>query len=324
MALRTTVAAAGGILALVLLLPVSGAAAGPDPAFDFAHAKAAIDYLREPGDDALAALAATAAAWHLKRHSDHTGYYAPDASALEISRDLVENDAHGAVPRMDQVRNLMRNVEQNTEMQEFCLRQARETLPPGFEFAHPLYVTWGYDIGVSMAGSSSLNIAHPRFTGHPGEVWFYCIHEMHHAGVMTFHAWPGRLSDIKTTDQMLVFIRYATFLEGSAVHAAYAARAEAGALCDDEDYVALGDQARLARYFEAYDVIVTAFEEAGNGPVTEADWALVEQLSDGDRLWYRVGAAMARKIDSKLGRAAYRRIIEHGPDAFFDAYRAGP
>lgn len=307
-----------------VLLGAGIAAANHDRPFDFAHVRAALRYLQTPSEDALVTLAATGAAAHLKRHSDVTGYYPPEASPLDISRDLVTNDRYKAVPRMAAVKDLLQSVAGNRAKQEFCFSEAKAHLPQGFNFAHPLYVTWGYDIGVSMAGSSSLNIAHPHFAESPEEIWYYCIHEMHHAGVTSFHPFPMPIADIKTTAEMTAFIRYATFLEGAAVYAAYGARAEAGALADDRDYVALEDAAAIARVLADYAAILAAFEDSPERALTDADWEMIGPLSDGERLWYRAGAAMARKIDEGLGRAAYRRIIREGPDAFFSAWRASP
>ena len=307
----------------VLLLGVGCSPSEQPPPFDFAHAHTAIGYLEAPTEDALAALAATGGAAHLKRHSDLTGYYPPDASALDISRDLVTNDWYKAVPRLAAVKDLLQSVERNHEKQAYCLDETKAYLPAGFNFAHSLYVTWGYDIGVSMAGSSSINIAHPHFAADPEEVWFYCIHEMHHAGVTSFHPFPMRIADITTTTQMTTFIRYATFLEGTAVYAAYAARAEAGALTADRDYVALEDAAATAHALAEYASILAVFDKADERPLTDADWKLIERMSDGERLWYVAGAAMARKIDGALGREAYRSIVRDGPTAFFRAWESG-
>ena len=40
-------------------------------------------------------------------------------------------------------------------------------------------------------------------------------------------------------------------------------------------------------------------------------------MSDGERLWYRVGARMAADIQGACGADALLDVIRDGPDAFF-------
>jgi hypothetical protein len=46
-------------------------------------------------------------------------------------------------------------------------------------------------------------------------------------------------------------------------------------------------------------------------------WQRVERLSDGDRLWYRVGALIASEIETDIGTSAFRELPRHETDAFF-------
>jgi hypothetical protein len=50
--------------------------------------------------------------------------------------------------------------------------------------------------------------------------------------------------------------------------------------------------------------------------------AVIERMSGGDRLWYRVGALMAARIERASGRAALVQIIERGEPRLVDAYTA--
>ncbi len=286
--------------------------------FDTAHVEAALAYFAAPDEAHLLQIAETPAARHLLKHSAVTGYYDADATALDISRDLV---AKAPSPeKLAAVRELLGRINRTPEGQQGCQADAAKHLPEDFRHAAPLYVTWGYDIGVSMNGSASVNLAHSRFAANPDELWFCCTHEMHHAGLTAYHPFPMVIADISATADMLAFIRYSTMLEGMAVHAAYAPRQAAGALADDPDYVALGDAARMAAYERAYWEIYLYFERAGDRPLTEADWEKIGPLSDGDRLWYRVGALMAAEIEADIGAASYRELPRLGPDAFFGHY----
>lgn len=45
-------------------------------------------------------------------------------------------------------------------------------------------------------------------------------------------------------------------------------------------------------------------------------------MSWGERLWYRVGARMAQRIEEKYGRAELVELIQKGPSEFIQSYRS--
>lgn len=313
-------------LAILLTALLVGLVSGPlssteVPArFDFEHLETTLAYFAEPDEQTLVKIAENRATAHLLAHSERTGYYPPGTTGLELTRILLDNPgAEGGRPA--KVKALVGYVRANPERQTACLDEAKKYLPDQFDFSHPLFVTWGYDIGVAMDGSASLNLAHDHFLEDENEVWFYCIHEMHHAGATSHHPMV-KISEIATTRQLFAFLKYSTFLEGTATYAAYDTRARAGALARDRDYVALSDDERMDRYRSRYFEIYERMESAPDRHLLESDWQSLEDFSDGDRLWYRVGAAMAATIDRKLGRARFKAIIAEGPDKFFEAYLA--
>ena len=156
---------------------------------------------------------------HLKRHSDRTGYYPLEASELDIAGEMLQGQAQ----HLDGVRTLLGRVRRDHRGMDLCLSEASAYLPEDFSFTGKVFFTFGYDIGVAMDRNASLNLAHPRFRKDPDEVWYYCIHEVHHTGVMHYHPMP-RLGDVTTTSQLVELVRYLTFLEGTAVYAAHDAR----------------------------------------------------------------------------------------------------
>lgn len=275
-------------------------------------------YFDEPSETLPAEIAATAAALHLKRHSDRTGYYPADASARDITDDLLgEQPAPGT---LESVGKLVRFAEDNPARQRVCMAEAAAHLPDDAQPRNPLHITWGYDIGVAMDGHASLNFAHPHFLADREEIWFYCIHEVHHSGVMQIHPMP-RIGGLDTVHELHDFIRYATFIEGLAVHAARDARREAAALDRDRDYSALEDPERLGGVLAAYWQRLSFIDSETGTSLNDAHWQVVEEMSSGDRLWYVAGAAMAAEIEAKLGRAGLLEVTRRGPAAFFDVYR---
>ena len=299
------------------------ACTAPDPepctsCFDFSHVKLAIEYFDAPRDSLLAEIAATPAALHLKRHSDRTGYYSAGATPREITNDLVEKTP--SPETLTAVGDLVHYADKNTARQKACVLEAAAYLPEEVGPNNPLYITWGYDIGVAMDDRASLNFTHTHFLDSREEIWFYCIHEVHHTGVMQIHPMP-KISDIDTVQELYDFARYATFLEGLAVHAARDARREASALGHDRDYLALEDVKVLDRIVGAYWKTLSFLKSKIGVPLNEAHWQVVEDMSSGDRLWYVAGAAMAAEIESHQGRGRLLELIRQGPDAFFAAYQ---
>ena len=286
--------------------------------FDLEHVELALTYFAEPDAQILQRIAESRATEHLLTHSQRTGYYSPETSALELTKILLARPAP-TEEALTTVASLVNIVKTNQERQIACVNEALMYLPTGVSFANPLFVTWGYDIGVAMDGAASINLAHEHFAEDPGEVWFYAIHEMHHAGLTTYHPMT-KVSEISTTRELFSFLTYSTFLEGTATYAAYNARKRHGALSNDPDYVALTDKVRMnglrARYLEIYE----RMKSTPNRPLQESDWLALETLSGGDRLWYRVGAEMAAALDAHLGREKFKATLVEGPEAFFDAY----
>jgi len=308
------------VAALVALVTGQSGSAEVPAEFDFEHVEKALAYFASAEEQFLERIAESRATEHLLTHSQRTGYYPPGTSGFDLTKTLLGSPGPEG-GRLERVEALVSYVRANSERQASCLQEAKKYLPDRFEFAGPLFVTWGYDIGVAMDGSASLNLAHDQFLEDESEVWFYCIHEMHHAGVTGQHPMV-KISEIATTKQLFSFLRYSTFLEGTATYAAYEARAQAGALARDRDYVALTDESRMDRYRARYFEVFKRMKSAPDRQLQNSDWQVLEDFSDGDRMWYRVGAAMAAAIDKKLGREKFKEIIAEGPDAFIGAYLA--
>ena len=192
-------------------------------------------------------------------------------------------------------------------------------LPDGFHFHATLFLTYGYDIGVAFGPSASLNCTQVHFDGHPRELTYYAIHELHHVGFMSIKP-PRKFSDVKTCRDLLRMARYHTQLEGMAVLAAWQRRSDEHALNDDSDYVALQDEAEMKREEALYFDKLKQLADRGDQPADKEAWAIFESFS-AQRLWYRVGARMAQRIEQTSGRAALVALISEDPEHFIAAYQ---
>ena len=311
------------VLKLVLIalfglaaLPMQGLASGQQ--FDFQHVRAALEYFEDPSPAGIAGVAFTDAADHLARHAAKTNYYPRGTSRFAISQDLLANPPDEQM--LSTVKAMMTKYTSDLPRQARCFSEARAMLPESLNALDTsLYVTWGYDIGVAIDGTASLNMTHPKFVQDPNEFWYYCVHELHHAGVMTLHPFPFNIDEISNTAELTALVDYSTFLEGTAVWAAYEARRIDGALDNDSDYVVLDSPILMSGIIDEYNTLRQKLAGPAR-PLTNEDWAVIDGMSSGDRLWYRVGAHMAREIEQASGRDALLRAIAGGSGAFFAAY----
>ena len=284
--------------------------------FDARFAQMAAEYLGSADQAAIPVLASLPATAHLLAHARQFESDVPKGSGESLVRELLARVAG----RGEAIRGSVAYFVGPLLDDPHWIADALRYLPADFRFHGNLYLIAGYDIGVSFAPHASLNAAHRHFEGHSRELLYYAIHELHHVGFMTY-APPPRLADLKTCADVLHLVDYSTALEGTAVIAALDRRTRERALADDEDYGALGDEPRMerdeARYFQEYD----ALKRRGVA-VADADaWAVIERMSGGERLWYRVGARMAARVERTLGRSALITLITRRPTQLVSTYR---
>jgi hypothetical protein len=298
----------------LLLALLFAQAPGNGVRFDASFAQQAVEYQRTRDTAILKQLAASPAAAHLLAHARNFDYDLPRGSAEALVSKLLASDRAEAC---EQSIRYFDRMAQNPEWIADVLRY----LPDGFRLHATLFLQYGYDIGVAFGPAASLNCAHKRFEEHPRELLYYAIHELHHVAFMSYQP-PPRLQNLKTCAGILKLVKYSTELEGMAVWAACKRRSGEHALADDPDYVALADEARMKRYEASYFEDLRYLDRRGAEPADAAAWAVVERMSGGERLWYRVGALMAQRIEQKLGRHALVELIKKGPDSFLAAYSA--
>jgi hypothetical protein len=292
--------------------------AAQDLRFDAGFAQLALQYVRSRDAAVLEQLERSSAVTHLLSHARNFDYEVPKDSPHALVLNLLASPSKSPDPTGACQRSLayftgpMLN---NPQWVNDTLRY----LPDSFRFHGTLFLTYGYDIGVAFGSSASLNCAHPHFDGHPRELLYYAIHELHHVGVMSIKP-PRKFSDVKTCHDLLWIAQYHTQLEGMAVLAAWQRRREEHALNDDKDYAALQDEAEMEREEALYFDKLEYLKDRGEQPADKEAWAIVETLS-AQRLWYRVGARMAQRIERISGRAALIALIGESPEQYIAAYQ---
>jgi hypothetical protein len=307
----------GRPIALRELVPTGDPLRAHDLSFDARFAQEVLD-ARGPNDsraaDRLAALSATA---HLLAHARQFDYSVPKDTQRSLAAFLLARSTEQRARIASGITFFTGPLLDDPHWVADALRY----LPTDFRFRGSLFLISGYDIGVALAPDASLNAAHAHFDAHPRELLYYAIHELHHVGLMTYHP-PPRIADLHTCVDLLKLVDYSTALEGMAVLAAFERRTRDGALKDDEDYVALTDEARMqrdeAQYFDEYD----ALSRRGAAPADAEAFAVIDRMSGGERLWYRVGARMAARLERAQGRASLVALIARDPRELVRTYRS--
>jgi hypothetical protein len=307
-------------VALRDLVPAGDPLAAHDLRFDASFARQAIEYVRAH-DSALAApLAESPAITHILNHARNFDYDVPKDSRMALVSSLLGPQSQES-ERSAVCERCLAYFSGPMLADPHWVNDALRYLPADFRFHGVLFLTFGYDIGVAFAPNASLNCTHAHFDKRPGELLYYAIHELHHVGYMSYHA-PPKLADVRSCADLLRLVEYSTQMEGMAVLAAYQRRRDEHALADDADYLALDDAERikadLASYLRDYDYLKGRGAQAADADA----WAVIDRMSTGERLWYRVGACMAQRIEASKGRAALVALVRQGPEQFMRTYES--
>jgi len=310
-----------GPVALRDLVSATDPLATHDLRFDATFAQQALDYLQSENRALLQRMANSAAVAHILNHArNFDNPDVPKDSAAALLNALL-GPSDKQTERGDICRQSLAYFAGPMLADPHWVADALRYLPADFRFHGTLFLTFGYDIGVAFGPNASLNCTHERFSRHSRELIYYAIHELHHTGFMTYHP-PPKLAEAKSCADLLRRVEYSTQLEGMAVLAAYQRRREDHALADDPDYVALQDdkrmQADVASYFKNYEYL----KSRGSQPADREGWAVIDRMRSGERLWYRVGALMAQRIEAARGRAALVYLVKQGPAQFMATYQA--
>jgi len=288
-----------------------------DLQFDARFAQLAAEYLDSGDRRTIPVLAALPATRHLLAHARQFDYDVPKTSAGALVEEMLARSAG----RQRAIREAAAYFAGPLLDDPQWVNDALKYLPDDFRFHGTLFLISGYDIGVALSPHASLNAAHRHFEGHPRELLYYAIHELHHIGLMTY-APPPRIDELKTCADVLHLVEYSTALEGIAVLAGLERRRRDGTLPDDDDYAALGNAALMvqneAHYFLEYDDL----RRRGVEPADPEALGVLERMSSGERLWYRVGARMAERVERERGRPALIALVTGKPGNLVSTYRS--
>ncbi len=205
-----------------------------------------------------------------------------------------------------------------TQEKSHWLSGVLDYLPEGHSFDSTVYLNIGYD-NIAMGGDAALNLAYPPFHVNHREAIYYLMHELAHAGYLTYHETPNLVAP-KTFSDLAANVRFLTQLEGMGVITPLRLRTEEGRL-NDPDYLTIRDPIELRRRMHTYLEKYRLLEYEQGRAVKPEDLRVYDNFSRKPlRLWYVAGCHMAQVIEEVQGRDTLRELVRVGCDAFFNAY----
>ncbi len=288
------------------LAPVASEAAPDSPTLVVDRSFAELVLRQQAGKtDLRPELLAHPALQAMVRHQRMSGNPAPQPEAI-LARILSASEGQACAEKV------LEHWKGKEEVLAAYALRAMDYLPEATAVAEVLYLELGYEIGFVAPPAIALNVGHEHFCDQPHELGYYALHEHHHLGFLQWNPWP----DIAAMDEpqdLLDLVRYATWLEGSAVHAAYAIRQQENALAGDEDYRVYLDPAEAERIRQRYAELLAQARglQALEGPAVEA---ILGSMSSKERLWYRYGALQAWEQERSGGRQALLAAVRELPE----------
>jgi hypothetical protein len=177
-------------------------------------------------------------------------------------------------------------------------------------FIPPYAFAWG-------DGSIVINLTASYWGFEPKKVLHLLMHELFHNGY-GLHQRGSSPMEAASGSALVESILWQTHNEGLATYIGYRARPPDLFI---EDYALIEDAVTSAQLFEKLRQLI---DEASAAPPDGLEPLKRKTLTLGseERAFYVVGATMALRIETLLGRATLVDTIKKGPRAFFDLYQS--
>jgi len=289
--------------------------------YDFKFVELAINFLESGDTEILREISELAATDTIYNHARFYNYDVPTNSKLElVTYLLTPSDKYKEV--LPQVVDNLIYAKENVTKHSLVEKVVMQYFPKEFLPSGSIYFTFGYDIGICFNINCTLNLAHPFMLDSIGNIKYYAIHEMHHAGFTELRGGCMPSLAISTYKEMTHLVENLTHLEAMGTYAPLRLREKENAMNSDIDYIVLQDKALVDDFTKKYFDIYNYFKDHPDYTLTDEDWSKLNILSGGggERLWYVVGAQMARIIDQQLGRDALTSLISQPSENFIATY----
>lgn len=223
----------------------------------------------------------------------------------------------GRLPeRSEAIQRLLETLRQEGDVWLATAESVLAGLFPGEALDIPVYPILGYDMGIGLDGAACLNVNHAPYLAQPREFLFYAIHECTHVIYERSHRLPGLAEIVSPADWRSYFNLWLQY-EGYAVYAPLTLRLQEDCLADG-DYQVLIDPAQIEAHCQA---LLTALDALrSETPLTQEQY--LETCFGPQRLTYRMGCELIRRIERVYGMQAVRQAFYLSGDEFVEKYGA--
>ena len=235
---------------------------------------------------------------------EKTGYYGIG--------DLKEN--------LNEVRKLMKIIKNNEDKWTGIIEQELERVVPKENVDNiTVNPVFGYDIGIGLNNNVCVNLNEQLFFDKPEEFMFIAMHESSHVLYDRINDFPS-IDNIQSVDDKITFFNTFFQTEGYAVYTPLNKRKDEK--MDNtihfilEDYQVMADEEKMKESVSKYDDLKYDLKDSG-------EWSFEEYMKrcfGKDRLAYRVGGMMVKKIEEKEGIDEVREAFYKKPDDFVNEY----
>lgn len=215
---------------------------------------------------------------------------------------------------MPRIKRLMATIESSRhEWAERAYRAVASVVEPRFLGDIWVYPVLGYDLGIGLKGAVCMNLNANLYMEHHMEFLYFIMHEAFHVAYERIHTIP-MLRDVRTPEDWLRFFDIMLQNEGYATYVALAPREAAGHM-QFKDYAVLNDpvsvREHIARLFSVREAMLD--ERLG---VDER----ISMACGSDRLTYRVGCEMIRRVHYQYGSGAVSDALLMDGRQFWQRY----
>ena len=217
--------------------------------------------------------------------------------------------------RLNDIENLMEYIVVNEEEWLVQLEEYYNDFLPKEDISDiTIYPVIGYDPGIGFSKTVCMNLNYHRFFTNPGEFFYILVHEVFHVIYEQIHPIPS-MSQLLIPADWLSFFKMVAHNEGFAVYMPLAFREEDKFL-EDSDYRILSDQKRLIEYIRLFKDTLELLETGPELSIREYS----EHVFGVNRLTYRIGCELIRRIEAQFGIDAVRDAVYLSGEEFIDNY----
>ncbi|MFW5927937.1 MAG: DUF5700 domain-containing putative Zn-dependent protease [Thermoplasmatota archaeon] len=235
---------------------------------------------------------------------ENTGYYGV--------ADLKEN--------IDEIRNLIDEIKNNEKKWLKTIKEELDrVVPEEYKDDITIHPVFGFDIGIGLNDNVCINLNEQLFFDDPKEFMFIALHECSHVLYDRIHDFQS-IDKVRSTEERITFFRTFFQTEGYAVYTPLNKRQMDEMKNLDhsimKDYQIISDESKIKKSVKKYDKLGEELKKSGA-------WTLEKYMKKcfgQERLAYRVGGTLIKKIEEKEGMSVVRDGFYKDPDDFAEEF----